>query len=174
MKRIVMLSLSCLLMFSGCSAETADMLKPIFQLPGIKEDEDYKKYISLISNGELDTEGCYSIPVENSEYQGAGDGKVYVTFGENRSLNIAYSTDKQGKNPITVSSCWLNPGESIYAKLKDVSNPLYSLSEFRIREYDADGNILREEICSAKNSDELLFTIPETYPEGGYSILPVG
>ena len=43
MKRIAILGLSCLLMFSGCSAETADMLKPIFQLPGIKEDEDYKK-----------------------------------------------------------------------------------------------------------------------------------
>lgn len=174
MKRIAILGLSCLLMFSGCSAETADMLKPIFQLPGIKEDEDYKKYISLISNGELDTEGCYPIPVENSEYQEVPGGKVRVTFGENRSLSIAYSTDKQEKNPIAVSSCWLNPGESIYAKLKDASNPLYSLSEFRIREYDADGNILREEICSAKNSDEPLLTIPETYPEGGYSILPVG
>lgn len=174
MKRIIILGLICLFLLSGCSAETVDTLSPILQFTNVEEDGDYQKYIDMLSNGKLNAEGFY--PIENSGYQEAPDGKVQVTFGKNRSLNISYSTDEKGENPIAVSFCWLSPGESIYAVLRDTpnSNTLYSLSEFRIQEYDADGNLLQEETRSAENGSEPLLTIPETYPAGGYSILPVG
>ena len=166
MKRIIILGLICLFLLSGCSAETVDTLSPILQFTNVEEDGDYQKYIDMLSNGKLNAEGFY--PIENSGYQEAPDGKVQVTFGKNRSLNISYSTDEKGETPIAVSSCWLSPGESIYAALRDTpnSNALYSLSEFRIQEYDADGKLLQEETRSVENGSEPILTIPETCPEG--------
>src|SRR5699024_7208880 len=69
-----------------------------------------------------------------------------------------------------------SPGESIYAALRDTPNSsaLYSLSEFRIQAYDADGKLLQEETRSVENGSEPILTIPETCPEGGYAILPIG
>ncbi len=49
--------------------------------------------------------------------------------------------------PINPENCYVNPGDTLYAKVIECNNPnsnLYKLAEYRIVEYDNDGNVEKQ------------------------------
>lgn len=70
-----------------------------------------------------------------------------MTFAENRYLNIWYFTDSAMATPINPENCYVNPGDTLYAKVIECNNPnsnLYKLAEYLIVEYDNDGNVEKQ------------------------------
>ncbi len=150
----------------------------ITDISGITADQDYVTYTAFVENDQLDEEGKYaydfgqSVEVEEVVVTEA----VHVSFAENSNLDISYYTDKAMTQQINVNSCYLNPGDSIYAgevtSLNTYSN-LYQLSGFRIYACDADGNLTLLDSQAVSDSG-LVYTIPEGYTGTDLSIIPVG
>ena len=57
------------------------------------------------------------------------------------------------KTPINTTSCYLNPGDRLHAKVKylNPNSTIYRLAEYRIMEYDADGIVKNESIQEVKD-----------------------
>lgn len=69
----------------------------------------------------MDEDGQYFDPdldVITSNEQEKPSGKIHITFAENRYMNIRYYADSSMKTPINTTSCYLNPGNRLYAKVK--------------------------------------------------------
>lgn len=82
-----------------------------------------------------------------AESQEQSEGQIHVTFAENHYLNIWYFTDSAMATPINPENCYVNPGDTLYAKVIECNNPnsnLYKLAEYRIVEYDNDGNVEKQ------------------------------
>ncbi len=99
-----------------------------------------------------------------------------MSFAENSDLDISYYTDEALTQQIDVTSCYLNPGDSIYAgevtSLNAYSN-LYQLAAFRIYTCNVLGSLTLLDIQEISNSG-LIYTIPEDYSGTDLSIVPVG
>ena len=104
----------------------------------------------------MDEDGQYFDPdldVITSNEQEKSSGKIHITFAENRYMNIRYYADSSMKTPINTTSCYLNPGDRLYAKVKylNPNSTIYRLAEYRIMEYDADGIVKNESIQEVKD-----------------------
>lgn len=185
-KRVGVLAITSMLMLSGCSSVDIAIdarLRPIIEeKSGILETEEYIKYQEYLNNGELDADGCYidKEPEEDTianEANGNKDkGTVHVTFAENQYVEIDYYTDLNMTSAIDKDNCYLNPGNTIYGKVKEYKNPksnLYQLSEYRVVEYDAEGHMKKE--SPEQLSDGMLkYAIPNDFTGTEISILPIG
>ena len=173
MRRIGILSLLTCLILTGCSTQDVLCSELVASLTNMADDSDYQTYLDLEKTGQLDSEGTYI--VESVDQWEIPEGSVRITFGQNKDLRVTYSTDKRGNDPVSVASCWLLPGQSLYARPGEKSdNNSFALAEFRIREYDANDVLLQESTRTANNLNEPILTVPEQPPAGGYSIIPVG
>lgn len=126
----------------------------------------------------MDEDGQYFDPdldVITSNEQEKPSGKIHITFAENRYMNIRYYADSSMKTPINTTSCYLNPGDRLYAKVKylNPNSTIYRLAEYRIMEYDADGIVKNESIQEVKDG-VLEYEIPTNFTGTEMSIISVG
>ena len=170
-----MIPLTAMLLLTGCAIVDEKLGQVFLERSGVTEQEDYARYEQYLKAGSLDEAGQYAPPDEKSGAE-APDGKIHVTFASNRYMEILYYTDAAMLTPLSTSECYLNPGDTIYAKLEEYDNSnsnLYRLAEYRFRSYDADGSIQNEYVREA-TSDVLAYTIPADFTGTELSVLPVG
>ena len=179
MKRVFVLIMTfTMLLLAGCSAVDAKLEQALLEKSGILEQEDYLQYQQYQEKGCLDEDGQYFDPdldVITSNEREKPSGKIHITFAENRYMNIRYYADSSMKTPINTTSCYLNPGDRLYAKVKylNPNSTIYKLAEYRIMEYDADGIVKNESIQEVKDG-VLEYEIPTNFTGTEMSIIPVG
>lgn len=178
-KAFVLLLTFTMLLLTGCSAVDAKLEQAILEKSGILEHEDYLQYQQYQEAGRLNEDGQYIDPnliEESNNTQESPDGQIHVSFGENRYLQIWYFVDAGMTTPIDTKTCYMNPGDTIYAKVVECTNPnsnLYRLAEYRILEYDSEGNVKKEYVQEVEDGT-LEYQIPSNFTGTELSILPVG
>lgn len=180
MKKVFVLILTLIvLLLIGCSAVEGKLEQVMLEKSGILEHKEYLDYQQYQKAGRLDKEGYYIDPDSDEESGNkpeGHDGKIHITFAENRYLIIEYYAESVMGTPIDTTSCYMNPGDILYAKVIECVNPnsnLYQLAEYRIIEYDAEGKIKSEYTQKAQNG-ELEYKIPSNFTGTEMSIVPVG
>lgn len=178
-KAFVLLLAFTLLLLSGCSTIDSILEQPILENSGILEHEDYLKYQQYKNAGLLDEKGQYIDPNQNRSSDSvpeAHTNQIHITFAENHYLEIWYFTDAAMTTPIDTTECYLNPGDTLYAKVIETTNPntnLYRLSECRIVEYDAEGKV--KDTHHLEVSDGTMeYSIPNNLSCTEISVIPVG
>lgn len=164
-----------MLQLTGCSAVDAMLEQTLLEKSGILENEDYLQYQQYQEAGCLDENGQY-YDTNLLDNQEKPSGKIHITFAENRYLDICYYMDSSMKTLIDTSSCYLDHGDRLYAKVVECVNPnsnLYRLAEYRIMEYDAEGTVKNEYVQEVEN-DLLEYEIPGNFTSSEMSIIPVG
>ncbi len=163
--------------FFGCTAVEPvreRVGEEMFLKSGFSTDDDYIEY----SNNEI-TENGFHVDAADYEEQAGEDvppkDKIHVTFADNQYFDIKYYSDDQMTNEIDTDNCYLYKTEQIYASAisKNPNSNLYSLSEFRIYEYDASGNRIGETI-TLSDTKGFVFEIPSQFNGSGISIFPIG
>lgn len=181
MKNIVILSLCAMVLLTGCSNVKQELENRILESSGITADSAYEQYGELAESKQLDESGVYidseslNVDVNFAETSGS----IHVTFANNSYLGVQYFTDRELTERIDINSCYLNPGDSIYAAPAQNNNPntkYYRLREYRIYEIDENGN--RSEIASQPYAEEpdstLLYQIPSDFQGTELSLAPIG
>lgn len=170
-KAFAAVSLATMLL-AGCAAD--EQLGQLFlEQAGVTSQQDYLRYEQYQETGLLDEKGYYVMPPEPEQER---DGQIHVTFAANRYMEILYYTDAAMISPLTASECYLDPGDTLYAKLEkyeESNSNLYRLAEYRIREYDAEGNVKEEQVVEA-TGDVMEYQIPADFTGTELSVLPVG
>lgn len=177
-KAIAACATVALLLLPGCAAMDEQLGRLFLQRSGITTQEDYLRYERYRNAGELDESGQYAPPADQDDEALSQkiDGKIHVTFADNRYMEILYYTDASMATPLSTAECYLNPGDTLYAKLVRYKNPksnLYRLAEYRIKEYDENGNV-QNEYAETVTNDVLKFEIPADFAGTELSVLPVG
>ena len=180
MKKVFMLVLTTsALLLSGCSAVESGLEKSVLEKSGIQESKDYILYEEYKNAGMLDEKGQYvgtSLSEEKPAHQDAPEGKIRVTFGQNTYVDVWYYTDEDMTTPVDSNSCFLAPGETLYAKAIDYHNDNtnhYQLAGFRIAEYGADNHISKE--YQANVVDGILkYEIPSDFTGSDICVMPLG
>lgn len=161
------------MLLSGCNV-VDDRLGQIFlERSGVTQQDDYLRYEQYQQEGKLDEEGCYVAPMEQ---QPERQGQVHVTFANNHYMEVLYYRDAAMATPLASTECYLDPGDTLYAKVeryKDLNSNLYHLAGFRIREYDQQGKV-RSEWTEEVTDDRLEYQIPADFTGTELSLLPVG
>lgn len=177
-KAIAACALAAVLLLTGCAAVEKPLGQLFLERSGVTAQEDYLRYEQYRDAGRLDGSGQYVPPAEQNDaaLSQQADGKIHVTFADNRYMEILYFTDPSMTTPLNTEECYLSPGDTVYAKLTGYKNPksnLYRLSEYRIQEYDQNGNV-RHESVEKVTGDVLEYKIPEDFTGTELSVLPVG
>ena len=134
------------LLLSGCQGKDVINevnLKIVKNMVGDKDSID--QYESLEEQGEIDENGKYKKAEEILAEDESDEAKtdktdvkdVHVTLASNNNLDITYYYDADMTKEVT-GSCYLNKGESLYAKVsskKDVSQ-VYQFEKYKIYEYN--------------------------------------
>lgn len=171
-KAFVLILMFTMLLLTGCSTVDAKLEQALLEKSGILEHEDYLQYQQYQEADRLDENGQY-VDLKLNE---TPNGQIHITFAENRYLNIWYYTDSSMTTPINTTSCYLNPGDILYAKVIECNNPnsnLYRLAEYRIIEYDTEGNVNKEHQQSAVDGS-LEYQIPTNFTGTEMSVIPIG
>ncbi len=165
--------MTCLL--SGCSG----IKNQVLQTAGILDDEDYQNYVDLEGNGQLDRDGFYKdtndLSTENDS-DSTQDG-IHVSFAVNSCMDIAYYWDAKLTNPVDVKTCYLKPGDCIYAKEPDCSSPygsFYCFDGFRIYDYDIETSKRKALLWNENSSDDFVLKVPMDYTGSEIVVEPVG
>lgn len=117
MKNIVILSLCAMVLLTGCSNVKQELENRLLESSGITADSAYEQYGELAESKQLDESGVYidseslNVDVNFAETSGS----IHVTFANNSYLGVQYFTDRELTERIDINSCYLNPGDSIYA-----------------------------------------------------------
>ena len=131
--------------------------------------------ILLVTCAPLSSTAVTSNNIDESQND-SHSGTIQITFGQNRFFDIEYYYDEKLTQPIDIKNCWLNSGESIYVsiiKAQNKNSNLYSFSEFRIIEYDAEGK-RTDNITATSIESGRIYTLPDDFKGKGISILPIG
>lgn len=168
----VFLLIVYLFVLSGCAA-TDDFLKQ----SGLVSEEEYRQYIDMRDNGELNAEGYYkSKELENLENDAIHMGSVHVTFAHNSSISVQYYSDEMHQDPVNESECYVSPGDYIYASEPDcgiLADAGYSFKRFRLYSYNAEGEIDKE-ILQDDTIASCGFQVPEDFEGTEISVMPIG
>ena len=149
----------CLFLLSGCSF--TDLLAAS---TGVNNDPDYQTWEKLEENNKLDADGHYTADA------------VHITFGKNAYLNIKYYLDEGHKQEINTASCFMMPGEMIYAAIIEEGNPnsdRYEFDHFEIAEYDENNTRIRT-LDWSRAGNPLVLIIPVEYRGTEVSVEPYG
>lgn len=172
--RVSILLMSIVILLSGCSLKTDGSDYGSL----ITNDSDYKQYTSLKEEGLLDESGAYFdsrlIPNEESELP-EDNSLINVTFASNSFIDIRYSLYEDFREEIKTSQCFIQPGDSLYAKisLKNTKSNLYQCDCIEIFEISDDGSRkLIKTINVSENEDS--YQIQFDGEGKQYSIIPVG
>ena len=171
-KQGIMFGLSLMTILSGCARMDRFMENKIREASGIFEDDNYVSYKNIVASGNVDAEGFY---VQNPERM---TGSVHVTFAANSNLDIRYFEDADKRIAINTDSCYLNPGDYIYANVEmdGKISSVYDFLSFDIYEYSDTGE---KTLLSDRNSGEAdetknVVQIPIDYAGTEISIVPTG
>ena len=160
---------------TACSSIESTLENRILEKSGILDSEDYKKYKQMEEDNELE-KGHYIVPVIDeapTDEINEELGSIHVTFATNRYLKVEYYLDMDLTNEIDQENCYLNPGDSIYAKAVS-SNPntnLYEIEEYRVVDYSNNG---QKEIGRSLSTEGLVYQVPSTFLGTEIGIVPVG
>lgn len=181
-KILILILLVVCLMLSGCSNVneylTGKLEEITLEKAEILEDQDYLDYQSLKISGLLDNNGTY---LGVNEIKGADSdeaelsGQIHVTFAENSHIRFTYYFDAEHTEQIDTSSCYLNPGDCIYASepnIFEAYSDKYEFKEFRILKYVS--NNQPESFAVGLGNDNLVYEIPVDYAGDKLSVLPLG
>lgn len=170
-----------MVILTGCSTVEGYLQDAMLANSEIMENEEYQQYQKLKAEGKLDENAQYV--ADNTEISENGvqqsnqqQGKIQVSFAENKFLKMAYYKDKEMTQELNPLACYLNPGDFIYAELENNMNPnsnLYNLAEYRVYLYDKDGEHQKIE-RQAYSEAGLVYQIPNDYQGTQLSIFPVG
>lgn len=184
MKRLLIYAvlISCvLLLFSGCSAITERyknyLDEKIQQESGILEDKDYLDYKGLEEEGKLNEEGTYSDSAYELGEPEEKAGVIHVTFAKNSFLNVSYYSDPELRNRIDEQSCYLNPGDCVYASEPKTDSPYssqYVFVRFRVWDCGESGKraLVGDEFSGRDNN--LVMAIPSGYTGTELAVEPIG
>ncbi len=167
------------LAFLLCGCDTVNDLvsRALWKFSDVESDESYRTYAELRDNGELDDDGLYHSE-ELAALEAAAkepDGTIHVSFSVNDALGFTYYRDAAMTEALDTNSCWLNPGDAVYASAPDLSNApaLYNFSHFEIR-----ARASEEEAWTGVGTSEsipgLVYAIPNDFNGTDLSILPMG
>ncbi len=165
------LGVSLMIMLNGCANMDSYIEERVKEVSGIYDDENYVSYQSKVASGNVDEDGFYIQKSDEIERTGS----IHVTFATNSKLNVQYFEDADKSIAIDTASCYLNPGDSVYAQVEasdDVS--VYEFSKFNIYAYDADGD--KKDVTKLLGNTDagLVAQIPFDYDGTELSIVPVG
>lgn len=161
-----------MLMLSGCAGMDNYIEQKVRAESGILDDENYISYQNKVASGNVGEDGFYM--------QGSGEtektGSIHVTFAENSKLDVQYFEDAGKSTVLDTASCYLNPGDCIYAQVEtDHDAALYEFSGFYIYEYDASGEKSEAEALEQDYTKTgIAVQIPLDYDKTEISIMPVG
>lgn len=166
-----------LISLTGCSGMNSYLEEKMLEKSGIIQDETYMDYKMQMEAGNADEEGYY---VESE--QQVENASIHVTFSKNNNLDIEYYTDAAYSNSVDGTSCYMNPGNTIYAKIavsKDVYSSMYEFASFNICEYDMEGNrtVLSGWSHDISKSDDewtVAVQIPTEFKGTELSLEPIG
>lgn len=179
-KGVLILLTAVTLAMTGCASGKETLEKCIRQLSGIENDADYLQAVNLQENGLLNEAGEYEESEYNDlkkEYQkdlSAEAKQVHVTIADNPFLEIEYYLDSVRTRKVEEASLDMDPGDKLYCSQPESrnSNNAYLFSEFRIYEYDEEGN--KGELLDVTGGDSLVLEIPQDYKGTQISVIPVG
>ncbi len=185
------------LMLGGCAADDK-LEKKLKGTSGIYQDDDYKKYKSMLDNKQLDKNGVYK-ETDSLSDNSVHEGSIHLTFARNRFIRIEYFYDKQMNERVNISNCYVNPGDTLYASIKEINNPFsdsFLFDRFRFVQYANNGSRTavvsdnsigedEEEKKETKKEEErdikdrskgavIEFTIPADYKGNELSVEPLG
>ncbi len=165
-------------MLSGCGQVDEYLQNRFLEKSGILEDQEYQQYSEMKQNNQLGEDGTFNDTDVFTEttVTDVADGSVHVTFAENRYLDIQYYLDSDMTQRIDTTQCYLNPGDTIYASVesKNPNSNLYTLSTYRIYEYDSENTVKNETTYPIEDKDNLVYQIPSTFTGSEISIVPIG
>lgn len=172
-------ALFLLLTMFGCAKVDETVANAMLSKSGIHWDEGYKQYKEMNEAGQLGEDGTFidtDIVDEaelSEELEETPRGDIHITFADNRYLNINYYYDADLKESVDTSSCYLNPGESIYSSVesKNVYSNRYGISNYRIYDYS---NGDRKIVAERKANSSLVYTVPADFAGTELQIVPVG
>lgn len=169
---------STLLSFGGCGVvedyAKEEITKQIIQ----KLDETDATYYEEYEENPITSNNSSDEAIATNQGNVIMTGSIHVTFANNSFLDISYYSDAELVNLIDTNSCYLEPEDCIYASVP-VSNSaysnMYSFSEYRVYEYDKDGNRVRVNWANSANSaNTMVFQIPANYQGTELCVIPVG
>ena len=178
MKRYAKLTsfvLICCTVLCGCSESTVD-LNPDEMIREylLHDDPQYKEYLSLkeLHSDAIDENGYYiDDTIAESEKEDHA-GMIHVSFASNSLLNVNYYADSEYSTALKNDGCYLNPGDSIFAKVDSTSliqSNTYSFSGFQIVGINGD-----KVNYNFAHIDGNKITIPNDIQYSEISIIPVG
>lgn len=174
-KTFAMLSAIGFLLLSGCSAsELKDKPDELMKQYLLHDNEQYNSYLNNKAAHEenVDADGYYmDDEIARSELENH-PGMIHVSFASNSLLNVTYYTDPEHKNVIDKENCFVNPGDTIYAKADPTSlvqSDTYEFKCFTMAVFDGD----QPNFNYASFPDDMI-TIPSDLQYKEISIIPEG
>lgn len=155
------------LLLSGCSAE--EYL--------LSDNEFYREYenIKRDNSNAIDSDGYYVFNQidEQEEYDNTvPEGSVHISFATNSLMSVWYYYDEQCTDEVDKQNCYLNPGDSIYAKIEETSQATtnyYEFTGFQIAGFEEDHSNYN---YSETNDNKITIPIDCKYKE--LSVIPKG
>lgn len=168
----ITLGIFMMFMLSGCAGMDNYIEQEVRAQSGILEDENYISYQNKVASGNVGEDGFYMQGSEEAEKAGS----IHVTFATNSKLDVQYFEDDGKSTVLDTTSCYLNPGDHIYAQVEtgdDVA--LYEFSGFNIYEYNAAGEKSEAETLKQDYTKTgMVVQIPPEYDKTEICIVPVG
>ena len=174
-KTFAMLSAITLILLSGCSAtELKDKPDELMKLYLLHDNEQYNSYLNMKDAHEenVDADGYYMDDEIAQSELASHPGMIHVSFASNSLLSVTYYTDADHKGVIDKKNCFVNPGDTIYAKVDSTSlvqSNTYEFKGFTMAVFDGD----QANFNYASFSDDAI-TIPSDLQYKEISIIPDG
>lgn len=172
-KQLAALSLILCLALSGCAATDGLLESQMRKKSGVEADESYQAYQAYRDEGQLDEQGYIQERYLDADggAETRPEGSARVTFASNSYLDVKYFADADFSKPLNAGVCYLNPGDSVYAKVsvKNASSSMYEFSEFRVYQYDGQK---RQQIAVAK--DGPILEITQEQADAELAVEPIG
>lgn len=163
---IILIPLLC---SCGVKSPDSSFAEKAKERAGIYSDSDYVRYNELLNSSKL-KEGYYPLPASSD----VNNGSVHVTFAQNEFISVNYYKDSEHKISVG-SSCYMNPGETIYASkpvIMNKDNSMYLFDGFRATSISPEGR--RFEDIEMSDQAGVVFTLPKDYIGTEISVEPIG
>ena len=174
-KCIAMLTAITCIFLSGCSAEELkDKPDTMMKNYLLHDNSQYNEYQNMrkLNEDNIDADGYYiDDEIAKSELE-SHPGMVHVSFASNSLLTVKYFMDSDFKEEIDKKNCFLNPGDTIYAKVDATSlvqSNTYEFHGFSMAVFDGD-----QSIFNYASFDDTTITIPNDIQYREISIIPDG
>lgn len=158
-----------LLCSCGVKSPDSSFAEKARERAGIYSDADYVRYNELLNSSKL-KEGYYPLPSSSS----VNNGTIHVTFAQNEFISVNYYKDPEHKISAG-NSCYINPGDTIYASkpvIMNKDNSMYLFEGFRATSISPEGR--RFEDIEMSDKDGVVFTLPKDYIGTEISVEPLG